>query len=116
VRKRCPALDAPPAYGVQYPMPKGRLVLHTKYIDEFGGIIEMKVYEVPRTASTPNGYKYSLVYILNGQRLVGYDNHERKGDHRHHRAETFPYAFRSIDMLVDDFLGDVAAIRKEMGK
>ena len=97
-------------------MPKGRLVLHTKYIDECGGIIEMKAYEVPRSASTPQGYKYSLVYILNGQRLIGYDNHEQKGDHCHHRADTSQYAFRSIHTLVDDFLADVAAIRKEMGR
>lgn len=96
-------------------MPKGRLVLHTKYIDECGGIVEMKVYEVPRTASTPQGYKYSLVYVLNGQRLIGYDNHEQKRDHRYYRAETSPYAFSSIDRLVDDFLADVAVIKREMG-
>lgn len=97
-------------------MPKSRLVLHTKYIDEFGGIVEMKAYEVPRAASTPQGYKYSLVYVLNGQRLIGYDNHEQKGDHRHYRAGTSPYVFRSIDTLVDDFLADVAVIKREMGK
>ena len=30
-------------------MPKGRLVLHTKYIDERGGIVEMKAYKVPKS-------------------------------------------------------------------
>ncbi len=67
-------------------MPKGRLVLHTKY---------------------------SLVYIFNGRRLIGYDNHERKGDHRHHRSVTRPYAFKSVDRLIEDFLSDVAVINKE---
>lgn len=95
-------------------MPKGRLVLHTKYIDEVGGITEMKAYQVPKTASTPQGYKYSLVYIFNGQRLVGYDNHEQKGDHRHYRDETFQYAFTSIDQLVKDFLADAAIIKREI--
>jgi Family of unknown function (DUF6516) len=95
-------------------MPKGRLVLHTKYVDERGGIVEMKAYQVPKTTNTPHGCKYSLVYIFNGRRLVGYDNHERKGDHRHHRTVTRPYAFKSADRLIDDFLSEVAAIKKEI--
>lgn len=74
----------------------------------------MKAYQVPKTISTTHGYKYSLVYIYNGQRLVGYDNHERKGDHCHHRSLTTAYAFSSIDRLIDDFLFDVAAIKKEI--
>jgi hypothetical protein len=97
-------------------MPTGKLVLHTKYIDEYGGIVEMKAYQVPKTMSTPHGYKYSLVYIFEGRRLVGYDNHERKGDHRHDGAQTFPYEFTSVDKLVEDFLGDVTAVRKEIRK
>ena len=74
----------------------------------------MKAYQVPRTTSTPHGYKYSLVYIYDGCRLVGYDNHEHKGDHRHHRSLTSSYAFLSVDRLIDDFLVDVAAIKKEI--
>jgi len=95
-------------------MPKGRLVLHTKYIDERGGIVEIKAYQVPKTIHTPHGYKYSLVYILNGRRLIGYDNHERKGDHRHHQDVTRPYTFKSVDRLIEDFLSDLAAIKKEL--
>jgi len=95
-------------------MPKGRLVLHTKYVDELGGIVEMKAYAVPKTTTAPHGYKYSLVYIFDGQRLVGYDNHERKGDHCHHRTVTRIYTFKSVDRLIDDFLSDVRAIKKEI--
>lgn len=95
-------------------MSKGRLVLHTKYIDKRGGIVEMKAYQVPKSLHTPNGYKYSLVYIFHGHRLIGYDNHERKGDHCHHRSMTRPYAFKSVDRLIEDFLSDVAAITKEL--
>lgn len=95
-------------------MPQARLVLHTKYVDELEGIVEMKTYQVPKTMSTPHGYKYPLVYIRDGQRLVGYDNHERQGDHRHNRDLTLPYTFRSVDRLIDNFLSAVAAIKKEM--
>ena len=45
-------------------MPKAKLVLHTKYVDEQGGLVEMKVYDVPKAPATPYGFKYSLVYIL----------------------------------------------------
>lgn len=75
--------------------------------------MEVKAYQVPRTKSTPHGFKYSLVYIYDGQRIVGYDNHEHKGDHRHKRALITPYAFTSVDTLINDFLIDVAAAKKE---
>ena len=97
-------------------MPKAKLVLHTRYVDEQGGLVEMKVYDVPKTPSTPYGFKYSLVYILKGQRLVGYDNHEHKGDHRHFRATTTPYIFTTVDRLIEDFRRDVTAVKKEAGR
>jgi len=94
-------------------MPKARLVLRTTYIDEQGAVVEMKAYQVPKTPSTPHGFKYSLVYVRGGQRVVGYDNHEHKGDHRHYRNETSFYTFTTIERLIEDFLRDVATIRKE---
>ncbi|MGH7230270.1 MAG: toxin-antitoxin system TumE family protein [Nitrospiraceae bacterium] len=94
-------------------MNKARLVLHTKYLDEHGGLIEMKAYQVPKSDVTPDGYKYSLVYIRKGRRLVGYDNHERKGDHRHYEGQTTPYRFTSVEQLIADFLHDVATVKKE---
>lgn len=109
-------LDTPFAYGVYCHMPKGKLVLHTRYVDEQGGLVEMKVYDVPRTSATPHGFKYSLVYIRNGTRLVGYDNHERKGDHRHSHAATSPYVFTTIERLIEDFRRDVQAVKKEFGR
>jgi len=109
-------LDTQPLYGVYCHMPKAKLVLHTRYVDEQGGLVEMKVYDVPKTPSTPYGFNYSLVYILKGQRLVGYDNHEHKGDHRHFRATTTPYIFTTVDRLIEDFRRDVTAVKKETGR
>jgi hypothetical protein len=73
----------------------------------------MRAYKIPRTTSTPHGFKYSLVYIREGQRLVGYDNHEGKGDHRHIRTVTTPYVFTTVERLIEDFRRDVAAVKKE---
>lgn len=74
----------------------------------------MKAYDVPKTTSSPHGFKYSLVYIRGGKRLVGYDNHERKGDHRHYRSDTATYAFTTVDRLIEDFLRDVRKAKEEM--
>ena len=30
--------------------------------------------------------KYSFAYVVNHERVVGYDNYEHKGDHRHDRG------------------------------
>lgn len=93
-----------------------KLVLHTKYVDEQGDLVEMKVFDVPKAPATPYGFKYSLVYIRNRQRLVGYDNHEYKGDHRHFHSAITPYVFTTVDRLIEDFRRDVAAVKKELGQ
>ena len=74
----------------------------------------MKVYDVPRTPTTPHGFKYSLVYFLKGKRLVGYDNHKHKGDHRHFHSATTPYVFTTVDGLIQDFRHDVAAVKRKL--
>lgn len=106
-------LDTLFSYGVYCHMPKAKLVLHTRYVDEHGGLVEMNAYEVPKTPTTPHGFKYSLVYVRNGQRLVGYDNHEHRADHRHFHSVTTPYVFTTVEHLIEDFRRDVEALGKE---
>jgi hypothetical protein len=93
------------------PYVKAALVLHTRFIDEEGAMVEMKVYKVPKTQTAPHGFKYSMVYVREGKRLLGYDNHERKGDHRHVKGETAPYRFTTVDQLIADFLKDMHALK-----
>ena len=61
----------------------------------------------------PHGYKYSLVYIVDGERVVGYDNAERKGDHKHIGAKESVYEFKSIHRLVRDFQADVELYKEK---
>jgi hypothetical protein len=58
---------------------KGIKILHTKEIkgDEL-------IWRAPKSEDKPFGVKYSIVYIKDGKRLVGYDNAEGKGDHKHY--------------------------------
>jgi len=62
---------------------KARLVWHKKKIYEDESILEIKIWQIPKSEKFPFGYKYSFVYIQKGVRVIGYDNAEGKGDHRH---------------------------------
>lgn len=89
------------------------MVLHEKFTDELGNAVEMKVWQVPKSEDMPHGYKYSLVYIVGGKRVVGYDNAEGKGDHRHIGERELMYAFKSIRRLVRDFQADVELYKEK---
>ncbi|MFT3816140.1 MAG: DUF6516 family protein [Rubrivivax sp.] len=55
--------------------------------------------------------KYRLVYIVDGQRMVGCDNERGKGDHRHLGERERAYRFVSIEQLVADVMADVERAR-----
>lgn len=61
---------------------KATKALHAKEIkgDE---VVEIKVWRVLKSEDKPFGVKYSVAYIKGDKRIVGYDNAEGKGDHRH---------------------------------
>ena len=90
----------------------GRLIFYRKNVGAEGEIVEMKIWEVPRSRRTPEGLRYSLVYVREGKRLIGYDNGEGKGHHKHTGNVETLYSFESVDRLIGDFLADVERIRR----
>lgn len=88
-----------------------KLVIKDRVEFEDGAVAEIKIWEVPATKDKPHGYKYSFVYIVKGRRVIGYDNAEGKGDHRHYGNREETYIFESIDKLIEDFYGDVKGAR-----
>jgi Family of unknown function (DUF6516) len=96
------------------PIKRSRLLRHQKLTDEWGNTIEIKLWQIPPAIDKPHGFKYSLVYIVDGVRVIGYDNGERRGDHRHYGAREEPYAFISPRQLVEDFRRDVDAYRRSL--
>jgi len=44
-----------------------------------------------------------MVYIIDGKRIVGFDNERGKGDHRHLGEVEEPYRFISPQQLMADF-------------
>ena len=54
-------------------------------------------------------FKYRLVFVREGKRILGYDNERGKGDHKRLREQESVYAFANIETLISDFLADVEA-------
>jgi uncharacterized protein DUF6516 len=94
------------------PNKKAELLFHTKERDELGNTVEMKAWLVAVSEHAPHGLKYSLVYVVNGMRLIGYDNERGKGDHRHYGEWEEPYRFTTMADLVKDFKEDMARYRE----
>ncbi|GFP18655.1 hypothetical protein HKBW3S03_00160 [Candidatus Hakubella thermalkaliphila] len=71
------------------------------------------MWRVDPSSDKFHGYKYSLVYIVGGERVIGYDNGEGRGDHRHYSNRMEPYKFRGLKKLTEDFYRDVERYREE---
>jgi len=82
--------------------------------DAYGaGSVEIVIWQVPEPVPpSDHPYKYRLAYVVDGKRVVGYDNERGKGDHKHwgNREET--YHFVSPQQLMLDFMADVKGIKK----
>lgn len=91
---------------------KATLEHHIKHDDNNGYIVEIKIWRVSVTEHTPHGFKYSFVYIVNGERVVGYDNERGKGDHKHIEGAEQPYCYNGIPALFNDFKSDMEAVRR----
>ena len=96
-------------YGVIYTM-KARELFRIK--EAYGaGFVEIVIWQVPESIS-PSGhrYKYRLVYVIEGMRVVGYDNERGKGDHKHLSDREEAYHFVNPQQLMADFMADVKGV------
>ncbi|MFA5975479.1 MAG: DUF6516 family protein [Elusimicrobiota bacterium] len=99
--------------GYKVPYNKAVLLFREKFIYPDGALVEMKAWAVPKSSVTPEGFKYSLVYIdPAGKRILGYDNSEMKGHHRHEGKREAAFIFISVDDVVRRFQQEVLALRK----
>ncbi|MSO77909.1 MAG: hypothetical protein EXQ87_13535 [Alphaproteobacteria bacterium] len=57
-------------------------------------------------------YEYRMVYIVNGKRVLGYDNERGKGDHKHIGGREEPVDFTRVNRLLAQFAADVKAMRR----
>jgi hypothetical protein len=89
-----------------------QLITRFKDITTDGAILELVIWRVPEPVPpTEHGYKYRAVYVVDGVRVVGFDNERGKGDHCHLDGMEMPYTFTGVDQLIEDFIAAVAARR-----
>ena len=91
-----------------------QLIHREKHVLSDGSVVEMVIWQLPEsTPSQPHGIKYRLYYgTKEGHSLVRYDNESGKGDHRHYEDREDTYRFIDVETLVQDFLADVARVRR----
>lgn len=85
---------------------KASLIFHNRWTFK-AGVAEVKIWKTPASKAKPEGYKYSMVLIINGERMIGYDNAEGKGHHRHYGKKEYPYSFTTIGQTLNDFRADM---------
>ena len=94
-----------------------QLIMHEKINDIAGNTVEIKIWQLPLSSvDKPHGYRYSLAYVVNDRRVIGYDNGEGKGDHRHYGDREEPYRFLNIDRLINDFYEDIRRYKTDESK
>ncbi len=87
---------------------RAKLIYHYKHVLGSGAIVEMVIWKLPAPdPDRPHGYKYRLVYVRDGRRVIGYDNERGKGDHRHYHEDEQSYTFTTVTRLLNDFRADV---------
>lgn len=93
---------------------KARLITRYRNISADGSLIEMVVWRGHEPVPpSEHPFKYRLVYVINGERVVGFDNERGKGDHKHIGESEAPYDFVSVDQLIEDFLAEVEQWKSE---
>ncbi|PKM45138.1 MAG: hypothetical protein CVV05_07125 [Gammaproteobacteria bacterium HGW-Gammaproteobacteria-1] len=87
---------------------RAELITRFKDVAPDGEVIEMVIWRIPRPAPPcAHDFKYRLVLVVQGERIIGFDNERGKGDHCHLDGAERPYAFVDIDTLVEDFIAEV---------
>ncbi|TAN86143.1 MAG: hypothetical protein EPN14_00525 [Gallionella sp.] len=68
------------------------------------GRVEIVIWRVPQPVPpSAHRFKYRMVYVVAGRRVIGFDNERGKGDHQHWRGVETPYRFTTIPALLADF-------------
>lgn len=90
------------------------LISRSRTILAKGEIVELVVWRVPvPVPPSQHPFKYRAAYIVAGARVVGFANERGKGDHMHVDGKELPYAFTTVDRLVEDFIAAVDAARRK---
>jgi len=87
---------------------QARLITRHKDVSPEGWITEIVIWRVPEPVQpSSHQFKYSFAFVVNGKRVIAFDNERGKGDHCHIGRQESPYRFEGLEKLVDDFIVEV---------
>ncbi len=93
---------------------KAELITRYRNASADGSLVELVVWRVSEPVPpADHPFKYRLVYVVQGKRVVCFDNERGKGDHKHVGELETPYRFVSVDVLLDDFFAEIAQWKNE---
>ena len=94
---------------------RAKLLLKQKSTDAEGHLKELVVWSVPVTEGHPEGVRYRMAFIPEGEEkpTVLYDNHHPKGHHKHIEGKESPYHFTTVDHLIEDFKKDILSQKRK---
>lgn len=87
---------------------KAELIYRFEQDFDDGAMVRMVIWKLSRPVPpSSHPHKYRLVYIENGERVIGFDNERGKGDHRHDGDVESVYEYHDIAGLIRDFIDAV---------
>ena len=93
---------------------RAKLLFRRRVVLSKESFAELVVWRLPEPAlGSSHYYKYRLAFIHKGNCVIRYDNEAGKGDHRHINTSEYPYPFKNIDQLLNDFLRDIRRWQNE---
>lgn len=98
-------------------VPKAKLLRSTDVFLPGGWRVVIKIWEIPSSKAERARVRYRLSLLSpSEERVLGYDNHHPKGDHRHLRGRQERYQYKDPETLIRDFLDDVQSAVSEEEK
>ena len=88
------------------------LLLDLKEVTE-NEIISVKAWKVPKSKAYPEGINYTMAFIRDGKRVLGYDNNTFEGHHKHFLGQKSKITFTSLEKLFVQFMQEIKIIRGE---
>jgi hypothetical protein len=91
-----------------------RLILKERTQLAEGRFVEIVIWSLPQPLpGSLHAFKYRLAFVVDERCVIRYDNETGKGDHRHIFERETPYAYSTLDRLLEDFERDVGQWRPE---
>ena len=92
-----------------------QLITRFKNVTPEGHVVEWVIWKLEQPVPPSSHlYKYRAVYVVDGVRVLGFDNERGKGDHRHIKTREEAYVFNTLEQLIQDFYSDAFRMIKEL--